>query len=125
MFDTNVFIKYFAGDVRAKQIMDPVLTGTASGSVSAITTLEIWQFPRFDRKLELIYTSIRRAFDEVPVNHKIAATAGEAMRPYSPNRRRRMIRDALIVASAASRREPVYTFNRRDFQRLGAIVLNI
>ena len=124
LFDTTIFIDYLDGDVDALRVINDVMSGSKSGSISAITTMEMWQTRNFDRRREIIYTSFAGIFDEVTVDHEVAKRAGESVRTMSRNQRRRLLADALIAKSALSRGEPVYTRNRRDISRFGAAVAN-
>lgn len=116
LFDTTVFIDYYRGDPKAKELMGAVRTGQLTASFSPITTYEIW-IGISNRDEEMHFESVMRRFEEANLNTNMAKRAAYWLRDLTTRPREEIIRDALIAATAAERAETIYTRNVADFQR--------
>lgn len=117
LYDTCVFIDYWRGDVSAKRLIDAVVGKKSTASFSPITAAELWQYSKLGRKEEIEYTALVRYFlDQALLTADAAIQAGQWLRPYSRNRRRRLAADALIAATAQGRGEPIISRNPRDLK---------
>ncbi len=117
LYDTCVFIDYWRGDPAAFTLIDSVRKGQTSASYCTITAMELWQYSQLTRREEIEYVAITRYFiTEAVVTGNAAILAGQWLRPYSRNRRRRLSVDALIAAAAQQRGEPIRTRNYHDIR---------
>lgn len=118
LYDTCVFIDYWRGDPAAFTLIDDVRNGKKTASYATITATELWQYTRLTRKEEIEYVAITRyLLDEAQLTGAAAIQAGQWLRQYSRNRRRRLSADALIAAIAAQRGEIIITRNYRDIRK--------
>lgn len=117
LYDTCVFIDYWKGDKDALTLIDSVRSGRTTASFCTITAMELWQYPKLGRREEIEYVALTKYFlDEAPVRARDATQAGQWLRSYSRNRRRRLAVDALIAATAQGRGEPVRSRNDRELR---------
>ena len=118
LYDTCVFIDYWRGDAAAFSLIDDVRKGIKSASYSTISATELWQYRLLNRKEEIEYIALTKYFlEEAPLTGNGAIKAGQWLRPYSRNMRRRMCVDALITATAEERGEEVVTRNYKEIRR--------
>lgn len=118
LYDTCVFIDYWKGDPAAFALIEGVRTGQVTASFCAISATELWQYPGLTRREEIEYMALTQFFiAKAPVSARAAVQAGQWLRSYSRNRRRRLAADALIAATAHERGEVVRTRNYREIQR--------
>lgn len=118
LYDTCVFIDYWRGDRAAFSLIDDVRKGVKSASYSTITATELWQYTRLTRKEEIEYIALTQYFlDEAPLTGKMAVKAGQWLRSFSRNMRRRICVDALIAATAEERDEEVVSRNYKEIRR--------
>jgi predicted nucleic acid-binding protein len=59
--------------------------------------------------------------EELPFNAAAARLAGESLRRLPPGTSERLVRDAMIAATAVEQNEPVCTRNVRDFSRFEGV----
>jgi predicted nucleic acid-binding protein len=113
--DATFLIDLFRRDAGAWTVWNRVIAGELTVSYSPITVLELW-LGTFTLGEEQFYEDVLLRAESVPLGSeaaKLAATWLKRMRPVPE----RIVRDALIAASAAQRGEPIYTRNRGDFER--------
>lgn len=131
--DSNVIVKYFAGDAVAKKILEPVIHGDITGYVNSIvvsevifvllklltnkTAYELKNSPETVRNvaklLDIQVRFLREYFSEIEINDKVKETAIELMREYGllPN-------DALIASTCKHYGiNTIFTFDK-DFKRI-------
>lgn len=115
--DTTFFIDLHRGDRAAARLWIDIVDGDVSGAFSAVTAFELWLGRHVTPADEAFYRSLFFFLEEVPVTFPSATQAATWLRGLPDHVSERLIRDALIAASATERGEPVYTRNVRDFRR--------
>jgi predicted nucleic acid-binding protein len=116
ILDTTFFIDLRrGGNPGALAMWTDIQSGRFSGAVSAVTFLELWMGSYVDRTEELFFEGMVELLDQVDVTVESAKLAGTWLRSLQTVFSERLLRDALIAASASQRGEAVYTANRRDF----------
>jgi len=110
MLDTNVIIKYLAGDVSAKRLMD----NASDISVSAIVVGELQygaqKSTRTESNLEL-FANFLSSFAVIPVDEKVASVYGEVKEQLRTKGVNIPENDIWIAASAKSRQCRLLTFD--------------
>ena len=117
LLDTAVLQDYRRGDTGARAIMDQVLDGTATASVSTVTVFELWGAAGVDRKTEIGYTGMLRFLEEAPLSLEAAKIAGIWIASIEPEQRDSLARFALIAATAKERGEAICTREQESFAR--------
>lgn len=118
LYDTCVFIDYWRGDANAFSLIDDVRRGLKTASYCTISATELWQYRLLTRKEEIEYIALTKYFlEEAPLTGNAAVKAGQWLRSFSRNRRRRLCADALISATAEERGEEVVTRNYKEIRR--------
>jgi len=118
LFDTTVLIDYYNGDPAAQSLVELVMAGEATASVSPVTTFEIWLGIE-DHDEEVAFRALMNSLEPAPLTEEMARIAAVWLRGLSPRRAENLFRDALIATTASSRKETVVTRNIGDFQRFG------
>ncbi len=119
LLDTTVFIDYYRGYAGAQAVIDQVLSGAVVASFSPITTLEVSVFRHLGLDEQAAYRDLMSLLEEAPLTSVIALLAARKLRALPNPGNERLIRDALIGATAESRGETVLSRNARDFRTLG------
>lgn len=122
LLDTTVFIDYWRGDTGAKAVIESIVDSLRSGSVSAMTAIELWQYPTLGRAEEIQYRALLLLLEEAELDTETAVDVGQQLRSLSKNARRRRAADAIIARTAVRRGEDVYSRNRKDLSFFGATV---
>ena len=118
LYDTCVFIDYWAGDAGALSLIETARNQPKTISYSPISVTEIWQFPRLGRQEEIEFVALSRYFlQEAQLDTTAAMRAGEWLRSHKRSARMRLAADALIAATAEGRGDTVRTRNERDIRR--------
>jgi predicted nucleic acid-binding protein len=118
--DTTFFIDLRKSQsTGADELWNQLADGSLTGAFSPITVYEPWVGQRMTREEELFYLSTMEIMEEVPFASDAARQAGIWLRGLAGTTAENRARDAMIAATAASRKEPVCTANLRDFQRFG------
>lgn len=107
-FDTGALIALERRDVRMRKVLDTALAGRVPITVPAAVVAEWWR-ARTDR-VDLILAM----FTVEALSERIAKLAGEAIAAVPSA----TVVDAIVMASAASRGDPVYTSDVGDLVRL-------
>lgn len=93
--DTNAIIYYLKDDPHAAAVLSDIFTEDFPLYISAITEIELFGFPKLsDHEVEQI-EAILRTVAIIPVDSRIARTAGFIRRNYHVN-----IADSAIAATA-------------------------
>jgi predicted nucleic acid-binding protein len=121
ILDTTFFIDLFRRDAGATSLWNSIFAGDLDGAYSAVTVFELW-VARLTGEEAAFYESILSLLDEVPLTSAIARHAAELLRNISSQSSERLIRDAMVAASAVTTGETLRTRNVRDFQRLSVNV---
>ena len=111
--DTNAIIYYLKDDPHAAAVLSDIFTEDSPLYISAITEIELFGFPKLsDNEVEQI-EAILRTVAIIPVDSRIARTAGFIRRNYHVN-----IADSAIAATALFTGTILLTRNIRDFCRI-------
>ncbi len=131
--DTNVIIKYYAGDLDAKEVIEPIVNGDLTGFINNVIFSEVifillklltgkkaYELKRNPqlvietfRKINKQITFLQEYFVELEINEAIKQKAIKVMRQYGllPN-------DALIIATCKHYGiDTIITFDE-DFKRV-------
>ena len=109
--DTNAIIYYLKDDAYAVSVLQEVFTQNSPLYISAITEIELFGFPKLSPKESEQIEEILRTVAVIPVDSRIARTAGEIRRFHGLN-----IADSTIAATALFTGTTLLTRNTRDFQ---------
>ena len=111
--DTNAIIYYLKDDTDAVTILNDIFTQNTPLYISAITEIELFGFSKLsDHEVEQI-EAILRTVAIIPVDSRIARTAGFIRRSYHIN-----IADCTIAATALFTGTTLLTRNIRDFRKI-------
>ena len=114
-FDTCVFIDYWKGDSAAISIVNTAKSAPNSVLFSSVSAVELWQYSGLGRKEEIEYIGLTKFFlKEAPLTLDAGMIAGQWLRPHSRNKRRRLMADALISATASLLGATIYSRNCKD-----------
>jgi predicted nucleic acid-binding protein len=116
ILDTTFFIDLRRGDAGAEALWNSVSAGNVTASYSPVAALELW-LGNQSLAEEEFYEAVFFLLEEAPLTASAAKLAGVWLRELPGTTAERVIRDALIAASASERGEAIYTRNRRDFSR--------
>lgn len=121
VFDTNIIIDHLKGKPKAQELLKKIEGGVFEGYISTITIMELLSAPiisekRYEKTIDLL-----EIFEHVPVNSKIAATAGKLLSQYR-NLHGLNPMDALIAATAIVNEAVLFTLNNRHFVFIEGIV---
>jgi predicted nucleic acid-binding protein len=118
LYDTCVFIDYWKGDSSAVSLIDAARNNLGSAFYSALSAMELWQYPSLSRREEIEYIALTSFFlTEAPLNKTDAIKAGQWLRSYRRHARMRLAADALIAATAENGGHRLITRNIKDLQR--------
>jgi predicted nucleic acid-binding protein len=111
--DTNAIIYYLKDDPHAVAVLSDIFTENTPFYISAITEIELFGFSKLsDQEAEQI-EAILRTVAIIPVDSRIARTAGFIRRNYHIN-----IADSAIAATALFTGTTLLTRNIRDFRNI-------
>ena len=107
-FDTGALIALERRDLRMRKVLDTALAGRVAITVPTAVVAEWWRgrSARLDGMLAM--------FTIEDMTERLAKLAGEAMAAVTSA----TVVDAIVMASAASRGDPVYTSDVGDLARL-------
>ena len=117
LLDTTVFRDYRGGDPGARIIVEQVLAGTLTASVSAFTIFELWGAPGFDRRAEIAYQGMMTFLEQAPLSPEAARQAGLWLASVEYEELERLTRFALLAATALERQESICTRDVEAFSR--------
>ncbi len=117
LLDITVFEDYRRGDSGAQSIINRIIDGDISASVSPLTILHLWGSPDFDRKAEIAYTGMLRFMEEASLTNDAAKTAGIWIAALPPEDRGKLMYFALVAATAKERDESLCTRNAEIFSQ--------
>jgi tRNA(fMet)-specific endonuclease VapC len=120
ILDTTFFIDLFRRDAAATMIWNRIFAGEDAGSYSAVTALELW-LGNLSEQEESLYTSAFLLLEELPFSAAAGRLAGKSLRGLPPGTSERLVRDAMIAATAVEQNAPVCTRNVRDFSRFQGV----
>jgi predicted nucleic acid-binding protein len=111
--DTNAIIYYLKDDQDAVIVLSSIFTQNVPLYISAITEVELFSFPKLSVQEEEQIDEILRTVAIIPVDSRIARTAGLIRRTYHIN-----IADSTIAATALFTGTTILTCNTRDFRKI-------
>ena len=117
LLDTTLFQDYRAGDPGAGAIIQQVVEGTITASVSPLTVFDLLGSAGLDRRTEIGYTSMLSFLEAAPLTAEAAKAAGVWMASIEEEGRDGLARFALLAATAQERGEPICTRNSETFSR--------
>ena len=117
LLDTTFFIDLRRGDQAATELWNRIRGREITAGYSSVTAYEPWLSTELGRPDENFFRALFSLLEEVPLTTAAAEQAAIWLRELPRRTRDRRLRDALIAASAAMRRDVVYTRNIRDFVR--------
>ena len=123
LLDSTLFRDYREGDPGARAIIERVMAGEISASVSPMTVFDLLGSGGLDRRAEMGYTGMLSFLEEAPLTAEAAKMAGIWMASVEEEERDGLSRFALIAATAKERGEPVCTRNAESFSRFDSEVV--
>jgi len=111
--DTNAIIYFLKDDPQAVSVIQDIFTRQTPIYISAITEVELLAFPKLTPNEEKRIEDILRTLSIMPVDSRIAHTAGLIRRIYRLN-----IADSVIAATAMFTGTTLLTRNTGDFQKI-------
>ena len=117
LLDTAVLQDYRRGDTGARAVIDQVLDGSTTASVSTVSVFELWGAAGIDRRAEMGYVGMLRFLQEAPLSMEAAKVAGIWIASVEPEQRDGLARFALIAATAKERGETICTRDQEPFAR--------
>ena len=123
MLDTTVFHDYRAGDPGARAVIERIMSGQITASISPITVFELWGNSGLDRRTEIGYVGMLRFLEEASLSHDAAKVAGIWIAPLEEAERVRLARYAVVAATARERGEPICTLDTEPFTRFNSEVV--
>jgi len=116
--DTNAIIYYLKDDPEAVAALREIFSEDTPLYISTITEAELFGFPTLsDQEAEQI-DSLLRTVAVIPVDSRIARTAGLIRRTCRVN-----IADSVIAATALFTGTTLLTRNTRDFRKIPNLLL--
>ena len=111
--DTNTIIYYLKDDPDAVAVLKDIFSQDTPLYISAVTEIELFSFPTLnDQEAEQI-EALLRTIAVIPVDSRIARTAGLIRSTYHVN-----IADSVIAATALFTGTTLLTRNIRDFRKI-------
>ncbi|MDI6766136.1 MAG: type II toxin-antitoxin system VapC family toxin [Bacteroidota bacterium] len=116
LYDTNIFLYYYAGNLNAKKYFDTGFLGENRIIISRIVRLELLSFSKLSLREENIIREMLDQFVMIPLNDRIEDIAIYLRRKYSLK-----IPDAIIAATAYDTSSALLTADIDDFKRVTEI----
>ena len=117
LLDTRLIQDYRTGDPGAGSIIQQVVEGVITASVSPLTVFELLRSTKLDRRVEVEYVSILSFLEMAPLTAEAAKSAGVWMASFTENEQDNLGQFSLIAATAKERGEAVCTRNSEAFGR--------
>ena len=122
LLDITLFHDYLKGVPAALSIVDQIIDGSATASVSSVTVYELWRDPSLDRKTEMAYVALLSFLEEAPLSVEAAKRAGLLLAELDDERRNLLSYHALVASVAQERGEPICASASEEFLALHADV---
>ncbi|AGL02170.1 type II toxin-antitoxin system VapC family toxin [Desulfoscipio gibsoniae] len=119
--DTNIIIDHLKGLSEARQQLKNIENEVYEGYISTITIMELLSAPRFSEKRCETINNLLKIFEHIPVDRKIAATAGKFLSIYRASHGLEPM-DALIAATAYINEAVLFTLNIKHFRYIEGLV---
>ena len=124
MLDATVFRDYRVGDPGARAIIEQVMGGSRTASISPLTVFELWGGGDLDRRAEIGYAGMLGFLEVASLSTEAAQAAGVWILSIEPDERDGLARVALVAATAQERGEPICTRNAHQFSRFNSEVMD-
>ena len=124
LLDTGLLRDYRRGDPGAGDVIQKVIEGTVSASVSPLTVFELLSSAGLDRREEVGYMGMLSFLEMAPLTAEAAKSAGVWMASVEEGERDGLARFALIAATAKERGEAICTRSAEGFSRFYAEVVD-
>jgi len=121
LLDTTFFIDLHRGDPGAVSLWEQISDGSLTAALPAVAAFELWLGNQTTEESEF-YEAVFAFLEEASLSPDAAKQAGTWLRQFPAEAAERLIRDALIAASALERGEAIFTRNSRDFGRFPVVV---
>ena len=119
LLDATVFRDYRVGDPGARAIIEQVIEGSRTASVSPLTVFELWGGLPLDRRTEMGYAGMLGFLETAPLSPEAAKVAGRWIASLDEADRTRLTPLALVAATAIERGEPICTREPESFRVFG------
>jgi len=116
--DTNAVIYYSRDDENAVTVLQEIFVQNTPLYISAITEIELFGFPRLSAEEMQWIENFLQAVTVIPVDSRIARTAGSIRRRY-----RLKTLDSAIAATALATGTTLLTRNIKDFRNIPNLVV--
>ena len=121
VLDTDVFIDLLRGFEKAKKYFEELDKEDSVIYYSAITEVELIsgkECRKIEKKAEII--KILSQFLKIPVDNRIAVTAGDFRREYCT-----AFTDAIIAATAFAMKSTLITRNAKDYEKIKEVKVKV
>ena len=115
LLDTRLIKDYRTGDPGAGDIIQQVMEGMITASVSSLTVFELLRSTKSDRRAEVGYVGILSFLEIAPLTAAAAKLAGVWMASSTENEQHNLGQFSLIAATAKERGEAICTRNAEVF----------
>ena len=123
LLDTTVFHDYRGGDEAARALVERIMNGEITASVSPLTVLHLWADPGFDRPTEIGYFGMLSFIEEAPLSVSAAKEAALWLKSVEEEEREGLTHFALVAATASQRGEAICTRNPEPYTRFYSEIL--
>lgn len=121
VFDTNIIIDHLKGMPQAREQLINIEKGVFEGYISTITVMELLSAPGITEERYELIRNLLETFEHIPVDRKIAATAGKFLSMYRASHGLDPM-DALIAATTYENEAVLFTLNKRRFRYIKGLV---
>jgi len=118
LFDTNIFIYYFNGELILKPLFDEALSGQAVVLYCPISWVELLCYPALTAKETQQIRHFLKRFERVELTEDILDKAAQIRMDY-----RTALPDAIIAACANMTDSILVTRNEDDFNRISDLAI--
>lgn len=115
LIDSTVFRDYRVGDTGALNIINQVIDGTITASISPLTVLNLWTNTHLSRRQEMGYAGILSFLHDAPLSQQAAKQAGVWLSSVPEDSRSKLSYFALIAATARENGMAICTRNQELF----------
>ena len=123
LLDASLFRAYLGGDRSARLIVDRVLDGSETASVSSVTVFELWRDPDLDCRTEMALTALIGFVEVAPLSADAAKRAGLLLAARGNGNGATAGNHALVAAVSLERGEPVCTLDASPYSNFGVEIV--
>lgn len=121
VLDTNIIIDHLRGVPEAREQLRNIENGLFEGYISTITVMVLLSAPRISEQRYEAIKNLLEAFENIPVDKKIATIAGMLLSKYRATHGIDPL-DALIAATALANEAVLFTLNKKHFRFVDGLV---